>query len=134
MFYKRHHKKIILIVLALAMVVLICFSYYLWCVGGALGYLGGKLGGGKKTGACGRCRSIIFPISRYQIHLHHWFLAIITLIICMVIDFYVVTPQLFYGAMCGLAIQGIICYDDWFQLIKKNISQNSTQVGIIECE
>ena len=101
--------------------VLISFSYYLWCVGGVLGYLGAKLASGNKTGVRGRVKSIIFPISKYQFHLHHWFLAIIILVVCAVNDLYVVTPQLFYGGMLGLAFQGIFCYDDWFHLVKHNI-------------
>ncbi len=116
------------------MVVLVSFSYYLWCVGGALGYLGGKLGGGKKAGVKGRVKSIILPIHRYQFHLHHWFLATVTLIICLVMNFYVVAPQLFYGSMCGLAFQGIFCYDDWFRIIKKKVRYNSAQVELPEVE
>jgi len=71
----------------------------------------------------GIVKSIIFPIKSYQFHLHHWFLAILILIICVVNGVYLVTPQLFYGSMCGLAIQGIFCYDDWFRLIKKKIPE-----------
>ncbi len=113
-------RRILLICLVLAAGVLISFSYYLWCIGGVLGYLGGKLSGGRGTGVRGRVKSIVFPISQYQFHLHHWFLAIIALIVCVVADLYVITPQLFYGSMAGLAFQGIFCYDDWFRLIKKN--------------
>jgi hypothetical protein len=111
-------------------VVLISFSYYLWCVGGALGYLGGKLGGGKKTGVRGRIKSVIFSVNRYQFHLHHWFVAIIALVVCLVKGFYIGTPHLFYGSMCGLAIQGILSYDDWFRLIKKKIRHESDEIEI----
>ena len=107
----------------MAGVVLISLSYYLWFVGGLLGYLAGKLSGGKQTGVGGRVKSIIFPISSYEFHLHHWFLAILILIICVVKGLYIITPQLFYGSMCGLAMQGIFCYNDWFQLVKKNIPE-----------
>jgi hypothetical protein len=130
LFNKKHNKKIILIVLAISVVILVSFSYHLWCVGGAAGYLGGKLGGGRKTGARGRIRSIIVPVHVYHFHIHHWLLAIITLIICLITNFYVFSPQLFYGSMCGLAFQGIFCYDDWFRLIKKKIHQNTDQIEI----
>jgi hypothetical protein len=121
---KRHHKKILITSAILAGVVLMSFSYYLWLVGGVSGYLVGKLTGGKQTGVSGRVKSIIFPINKYQFHLHHWFLAIVILIICATQGLYVITPQIFYGSMCGLAIQGIVCYNDWFHLVKKNIHHN----------
>jgi len=116
----KYKRKVILIGIVLAAAALIVFSYYLWCVGGIVGYLSGKLSAGKGTGIRGRVKSIVFPISSYQFHLHHWFLAVIALIVCVVADLYVITPQLFYGSMAGLALQGIFCYDDWFRLVRKN--------------
>jgi hypothetical protein len=132
LFNQRHRKKILIISIVLAVVVLASFSYYLLCAGGLLGYIGGKLCGGKKAGVRGRFRSIIFPIRHYQLHLHHWFLAIVTLAICLMGNFYVVTPQLFYGSMCGLAFQGIFCYDDWFRLVKRKMRQDAEQIGMRE--
>jgi hypothetical protein len=99
-------------------------------VGGALGYLGGKMGGGKKTGVRGRIKSLIFSVNRYQFHLHHWFLAIIALVVCLVKGFYIGSPHLFYGSMCGLVVHGILCYDDWFHLINKKIHQSTDKIEI----
>jgi hypothetical protein len=125
---QRYRKKLLLISIVLAIVVLLSFSYYLWCVGGMVGYVAAKLSSGKKTGVRGRVKSIVLPVRKYQLHLHHWFLAMVTLIICIVTGFYVITPQLFYGSMCGLVIQGLYCYDDWFHLIKRKIHHSSEQI------
>jgi hypothetical protein len=111
-------------------VVLTGLSYYLLCAGGLLGYAGGKLCGGRKTGVRGRFRSIIFPIRHYQFHLHHWFLAMVTLAVCLLKGFYLGTPQLFYGSMCGLALQGIFCYDDWSHLVWKKIHREPEPIRI----
>ena len=127
---RKYRRKILLISVILVAALLISFSYYIWCIGCALGYVAGRLTGGKNAGVRGRVKSIILPISKYQLHLHHWFLAVVTLIICIVTGFYVITPQLFYGGMCGLAIQGIFCYDDWFRLIKKKIYPKSLPVKV----
>jgi hypothetical protein len=118
---QKYRKKILLISIVVAAAVLLSFSYYLWCVGGILGYVGGKLAGGKTAGVKGRVKSIIFPLNKYQLHLHHWFIAVIILIVTVITDRYVITPQLFYGGMLGLAFQGVYCYDDWFHIIKKRI-------------
>ncbi len=107
-----------LIILVPTLVVLINLSYYLVFLGGFLGYAGGRVGGGRRTGVPGRFKSSIFPWGQRELHLHHWLIASVIVIISGIVGFHLVNSQLFYGSFVGLAAQGIYCYDDWHKIVK----------------
>ncbi len=111
-------QRIIIVLIVISIIVLVHQSYYLVFPGGFLGYLGGKMGGGKKAGIQGRAKSIILSWHKYEVHLHHWLIGSLLLVICLPMSFYLVNPQLFYGSMGGLAVQGIYCYTDWHHILK----------------
>jgi hypothetical protein len=114
-----NRKKLVMLVLLVpALVILINLSYYLFFLGGVLGYAGGRVGGGKKAGVQGRIKSLIFGWGERELHLHHWLIACLTLCICGAVGFYLINSQLFYGSFAGLAAQGIYAYDDWHKIIK----------------
>jgi len=74
---------------------------------------------GRTDAKQGIVRSIIIPWRNYQLHLHHWFLALIVGGVFMVKGFYVLTPEVFYGGLSAIIFQGIYCYKDWYRIIKR---------------
>lgn len=92
-----------------------------------IGYTIAKLFAGKQTGQPGIVKSINFQIGSYKLHLHHWLLGSIILIFTAVNNFYIISSQLFYGALGGYIFQGIVCYNDWTKFLikqKKNAPSN----------
>jgi hypothetical protein len=74
---------------------------------------------GRKDGKQGIVRSIIIPWRDYQFHLHHWFIALIIGGVCVLKGFYILAPQISYGFLAAIVFQGIYCYGDWYQIIKR---------------
>lgn len=92
------------------------YLFYLGCV---LGYLICKYCGGVEAGVQGRVRSIIIPLSNYEIHLHHWLLSSMAAVVSAVQGFFLIAPGLFYGVLGGLILQGIVCYGDWHRIVRR---------------
>lgn len=121
--FKRHlryiiRKKFILISLLLAGYAFGYVFYLSWAAGFAIS----KFCGGKKDGRQGRVKSIIIPWRTWELHLHHWFVCIVLVIVSVVKGFSIITPELFYGFLGGLVFQGIFCYSDWHRIIKRKHS------------
>jgi hypothetical protein len=108
-------KKIVLISLIAVFIFLGIFCYKTWFVAfAATKYLSGRTDGKQ-----GIVRSVIIPWRNYQLHLHHWFLALIVGGVFMVKGFYIPTPEVFYGFLSAVIFQGIYCYEDWYRIIKR---------------
>jgi hypothetical protein len=108
-------KKLVLIVL-LPSGIAWGYLFYLSC---AAGFALSHYCGGKESGRQGRVKSIIIPLWRHELHLHHWFLATVAAISSAVQGFFLVRPELFYGVLGGLVLQGIYCYKDWHRIVKR---------------
>jgi len=67
----------------------------------------------------GIIRSMIIPWRNYQLHLHHWFLALIIGGVFVVKSFYILAPEISYGVLSAIIFQGIYCYEDWYRIIKR---------------
>ena len=74
---------------------------------------------GRTEGSQGIVRSIIIPCGSYQLHLHHWFLVLIAGSVFFAEGFYVLTPEVFYACLSAVVFQGVYCYEDWYQLVRK---------------
>jgi len=108
-------KKIVLISLIAVFIFLGIFCYKTWFVAfAATKYLSGR-----KDGKQGIVRSIIIPWRNYQLHLHHWFLALIVGGLFVAKSFYILAPEVFYGVLSAIIFQGIYCYEDWYRIIKR---------------
>jgi len=92
---------------------------YVFVLSWVLGHLAGKFGGGKAEGVPGRVKSIILPIGRWKLHLHHWICSLGLMGIVSSMGIYLFGPQVTYGFLGGLAFQGIYCYSDWYRIIKR---------------
>ena len=74
---------------------------------------------GRTAGKQGIVKSIIIPWRNYQLHLHHWFLALIIGGVCVVKGFYILAPEVSYGFLSAIIFQGIYCYGDWYRIVKR---------------
>ena len=108
-------KKIVLISLIAVFIFLGIFCYKTWFAA----FVATKYLSGRTDGKQGIVRSIIIPWRDYQLHLHHWFLALIVGGVFMVKGFYILSPEVFYGFFSAIIFQGIYCYEDWYRIIKR---------------
>lgn len=74
---------------------------------------------GRSDDKQGIVRSVIIPWRNYQLHLHHWFLALIIGGVFAVKSFYILAPEISYGILSAIIFQGIYYYEDWYRIIKR---------------
>ena len=110
-------KRLVIALALLVAIFLFYFSFYLSYVSCFVGFIVARYGGSKQEGKPGRVSSVIVSWRRYHLHLHHWVIAFLTSGICALKGVYMITPELFYGFLGGLILQGIYCYDDWHRII-----------------
>lgn len=67
----------------------------------------------------GKIDSIFIDYGKWKIHLHHWIIGIMILAIVWVIDYFYL-PAFFAGVVCGVILQDIYDYNDWYKVIVKN--------------
>ncbi len=67
----------------------------------------------------GKVDMVFLNFGKWQIHLHHWIVGIILLVVVWTVDHYYL-PTLFAGFICGIIIQDIYDYNDWHKVIVKN--------------
>ncbi len=89
-------------------------NIFIIILGIIIGFLVAKFYSGKKEGDPGLFR-LKFNTKKYTIHLHHWLLATLTLIILFPFNFY---NNIIYGFLIGLIIQGLT-YKDFYKIIYK---------------
>lgn len=92
---------------------------YIFVLSWIAGHVIGKLGGGKAEGIPGRVKSIVIPMGKWKLHIHHWVCSLSIMIASMAWGFHLLGPQVTYGFLGGLAFQGIYCYDDWHKIIRR---------------
>ena len=66
----------------------------------------------------GKIDSIFIDYGKWKIHLHHWIIGIMVLAIVWIIDYFYL-PAFFAGVICGIIIQDIYDYNDWYKIILK---------------
>jgi hypothetical protein len=108
-------KKIALISLIAVLIFLGMFCYKTWLAT----FVITKYLSGHTDGKRGIIRSIIIPWRNYQLHLHHWFLALVVGGVFMVRGFYILAPEVSYAFLSAIIFQGIYCYKDWYRIIKR---------------
>ena len=90
---------------------------------GICGFLIAKYSGGNKEGIQGRVRSIIIPLGKFKLHLHHWIIFILLMFAGLAKSiFFYIPPEMFYGLLGGLAWQGVYSYGDWHKVIYRRRS------------
>lgn len=89
-----------------------------------LGFLASKYIAGNSVGERGKVRSIVIPLKRWGIHLHHWIYSLFLIILSSATSMHFLTPSVTYGLLGGLVFQGIYCYNDWHVIL---ISRHQTK-------
>ncbi len=106
-------RKITLFVLLSTGIILGYLSFISW----AGGFLIAKYLGGKTNGERGRLRSFFIPLGKRKIHLHHWLISSWIIVFALFKGIFLVSPDVFYGFLGGLAFQGIYYYTDWYKIL-----------------
>ncbi|NQT73377.1 MAG: hypothetical protein HQ553_11520 [Chloroflexi bacterium] len=90
---------------------------------GICGFLIAKYSGGDQEGIQGRVRSIILPLGKFKLHLHHWIIFILAMFAGLAKSIFIyIPPEMFYGLLGGLAWQGVYSYGDWHKVIYRRHS------------
>lgn len=90
---------------------------YLFYLSWLLGFLVCKYMSGKSVGERGKVRSIVIPLRRWKLHLHHWLCAVFILLFSGMTSIHLLTPIITYGFLSGFVFQGIYCYSDWHRIV-----------------
>jgi len=102
-----------------AFVLMASFYYsFLLALGLALGYIGSKIFS-KLLVENGKVDCIYIDCGKWKIHLHHWILGALLLLIVWFIDFFYL-PRFFVGVVCGVIAHDIYDYNDWHKILVKN--------------
>ena len=101
-------------------IVLVASFYYsfLIAIGLALGYIGSKIYS-KLLVENGKVDCIYIDCGKYKIHLHHWILGTMLLLLVWVIDFFYL-PRFFLGVVMGIIAHDIYDFNDWHKILVKN--------------
>ncbi len=109
----------------LSAVVLTITLGYLFLLSWLISFLASKYIAGKSTGERGKVRSIVIPLRRWAIHLHHWLYSLFLVSLSLTTGTHFLTPEITYGLLGGLVFQGIYCYGDWHIIL---VSRHQTGV------
>jgi multisubunit Na+/H+ antiporter MnhF subunit len=102
-----------------AVVFLASFYYsFLLALGLALGYLGSKVFA-KYMLDQGKVDCIYIDCGKWKIHMHHWIMGALFLVIVWFIDYFYL-PRFFVGVVCGIIAHDIYDYNDWHKVLVKN--------------
>jgi len=102
-----------------AAVLLVSFYYsFLLALGLAIGYIGSKLFA-KYFLEQGKVDCMYIDCGKWKIHLHHWILGALFLLIVWVIDYFYL-PRFFIGVVCGIIAHDIYDYNDWHKVLVRN--------------
>jgi len=102
-----------------AVVFLASFYYsFLLALGLALGYLGSKIYS-KFFIENGKVDCIYIDCGKWKIHMHHWILGALVLLIVWFIDYFYL-PRFFIGVVSGIIAHDIYDFNDWHKVLVKN--------------
>jgi len=102
-----------------AVVFLASFYYsFLLALGLALGYIGSKIYS-KFFIENGKVDCIYIDCGKWKIHMHHWILGALFLLIVWFIDYFYL-PRFFVGVVCGIIAHDIYDFNDWHKVLVKN--------------
>ncbi len=97
---------------------------YLFLLSWLIGFLASKYLAGKSVGERGKVRSVVIPLRRWGVHLHHWLYSSFLISLSFTTGMHFLTPEITYGLLGGLVFQGIYCYGDWHVIL---VSRHQTR-------
>lgn len=85
-----------------------------------VGYLVARFFAGSKVSVKGRIPSLlVFRFRAHRVHVHHWLSFSLLLVVLLLSHVFILTPHIFYGFLGGVAVQGVLYYDDWANVVKR---------------
>ena len=97
---------------------------YLFLLSLLIGFLASKFVAGKSVGERGKIRSVVIPLRRWGVHLHHWLYSLFLIGLSSITGVHFLTPEITYGILGGLVFQGIYSYGDWHIIL---VNRNQTR-------
>ena len=91
---------------------------FLLALGLAIGYLGSKVYS-KLILEKGHVDCIYIDCGKWKIHMHHWILGALLLLIVWVVDYFYL-PRFFVGVVCGIMAHDIYDFNDWHKILVRN--------------
>ena len=102
-----------------AAVLVVSFYYsFLLALGLAIGYIGSKVFS-KFFLEQGKVDCMYIDCGKWKIHLHHWILGILVLLVVWIIDYFYL-PRFFIGVVSGIIAHHIYDFNDWHKVLLKN--------------
>lgn len=100
--------------------VLVASFYYsfLLALGLAVGYFVSKIWF-KIFIENGRVDCVFIDCGKWKIHLHHWILGTLLLLLVWFLDYFYL-PRFFAGVVCGIIAHDIYDFNDWHKILVRN--------------
>ena len=70
---------------------------YLFLLSWLIGFLASKYMAGKSIGERGKVRSVVIPLRRWGVHLHHWLYSLLLISLSFTTGMHFLTPAITYG-------------------------------------
>ena len=121
-------KKIICILALQAISISLGYLFLISCLAT---FLVTKYLAGKVSGERGKIKSILIPLGRHKLHVHHWLISAGVIGFSVTTNAYFWTPAIFYGALGGLVFQGIYCYSDWNRILIARKNHNIGDISLL---
>jgi hypothetical protein len=93
------------------------FGYIYFLVSSVSVYMITKYLSAKETAQSSKIPSIVLPMAKYRLHLHHWLIASAGMAVVLIRGPWFFPSDLVYGVLSGIAFHGVHCYDDWHKII-----------------
>jgi len=94
------------------------YFVHLLALGLALGYIGSKIYS-KLLVENGKVDCIFIDCGKYKIHLHHWIMGTMLLLLVWFIDYFYL-PRFFVGVVIGVIAHDIYDFNDWHKILVRN--------------
>jgi len=107
-------------------IVLVSSFYYsfLLALGLFIGYIGCKIYY-KKLVETGKVDKIYIDFGKWKVHLHHWIMGVIVLLVVWIID-WLYLPSFFVGIVGGVIAHDIYDFNDWYKVLLRNKPNNES--------
>ncbi|MCX6722338.1 MAG: hypothetical protein NTY04_04120 [Candidatus Staskawiczbacteria bacterium] len=113
---KSNNSKVRKVLPAFVFVGLFYYSFLI-SVGLALGYIGSKIFS-KYLCESGKVDCIFIDCGKWKVHLHHWILGTLILLIVWIVDYFYL-PRFFMGVVLGIIAHDIYDFNDWHKVLVK---------------
>jgi len=93
------------------------FGYLYFLISSISAYMITKYLSAKGTAESSKIPSLVLPLGKYKLHLHHWLIASAGIAVVLIQGAWFFRSDLAYGVLSGIAFHGVHCYDDWHKIL-----------------